>query len=244
ELLQIMSHDIANRISVVDMSLDYVLTKGMLHDSDKAIIQKAKKNSQQLCDILRSTQKLELAHIKGIDLEAVDIGEVFNSIENFFKIQMTSKNINLICLNHIPPYLKLMAEKSSLEMSVLSNLISNAIKFSPNGTSITMEATVSKDKAIISITDQGRGMLSEERENLFKKKHRTSTLGTNGEQGTGFGLGIVNKYVQMYNANISVEPNFPTGTKFIITLDLFHPQYLGTTSSLSDANVGTSTLQN
>ena len=68
------------------------------------------------------------------------------------------------------------------------------------------------------------GIPFEERQSLFTKKLRTSSVGTMGEVGTGFGLGIVLNYVKLFNGRISVELNVPHGSVFVIELDAFVPQ--------------------
>lgn len=226
ELLRIMSHDISNIAAVIDMSLVQVLRKTNLPEEDRQIITKAKKSSDRLCDLLRNVQKLEVAHLRGVTLGSVNIDEVFSACEDYFSDQLKAKNITWVVQNNLPPLVQITAERSSLEVSVLANLIGNAIKFSNEGSFISLLAGLENGRVVISVADNGKGMSPEERKNLFVKKIRKSTVGTHGEVGTGLGLGIVNTYVQSYGGTIAVEPNFPTGTIIKITLPIFLPPFV------------------
>ncbi|MDD4976981.1 MAG: sensor histidine kinase, partial [Bacteriovorax sp.] len=109
---------------------------------------------------------------------------------------------------------------------VLGNLISNAIKFSKEGSLIILEAKMFKDKVLITIADQGIGLSPDERKNISTKKIRFSSTGTKGELGTGFGLGIVSTYVNQYGGKISASQNSPMGTIFTIELTASMPQIM------------------
>lgn len=225
ELLRIMSHDISNSAALIDMSLKKVLKKDYLHEDDKKTLATAKRSSERLCQILRSVQKLEVAHLKGVCLEAVDIDQVFSSVLEKFRENLELKSIRLVLQNNLPATVKASAERSSLEESVLSNLISNAIKFSNSGSVIRLEADIEAENVVIYVSDEGRGMSAEDQAKILSRKLRHSTIGTSGEVGTGFGLGIVCTYVQLYGGKISVEGNYPKGTIFKIYLPLIQEIY-------------------
>jgi signal transduction histidine kinase len=218
ELVRIMSHDISNLSLAIGFSLEKILKKENLNNEDKVILTEAKKSSLQLSIILKNVQQLEVSQIKGIHLEAVNLNDLFNSMKEHFKNQLLAKNVSLIIQNNLPDHVRPMAEKSSLEFGVFSNLINNAIKFSTEGSVVTLEAFHERNKAIVVIKDQGIGISQEERKTLFTKKLRKSTLGTKGEMGTGLGLGIVSTYIRLYNGEISAHQNLPTGTIIKISL--------------------------
>jgi len=102
--------------------------------------------------------------------------------------------------------------------SVLQNLISNAIKFSHPGGSITVLSKQSEDSNQITVSDTGIGMKPEEIENLFNINTTHSTIGTKGERGTGLGLTLVKEMVELHNGTITVKSEVGKGTDFIFTL--------------------------
>jgi len=102
--------------------------------------------------------------------------------------------------------------------TVIRNLLSNSIKFTGKGGSITILTNTENEKINIFITDTGVGISKEGVKNLFKIDSNITTKGTNQESGTGLGLIICKEFIEKNRGSIAVEsePNF--GTTFIITL--------------------------
>lgn len=104
----------------------------------------------------------------------------------------------------------------SLLRNVLTNLLSNAIKFSPEGSKIGVTSTVLEDNIVIAVTDNGMGISAEDQAHLFERFFRGTNV-TN-IQGTGLGLHIVGKYIEIMDGNIEFESELEKGTKFTFTL--------------------------
>jgi signal transduction histidine kinase len=101
--------------------------------------------------------------------------------------------------------LNVMADPASLINSVINNLLTNALKFSYSGSSIDVSAEKHGDKVIMTVRDYGKGMPDIIAENIFNPVKPTSRHGTDGETGTGFGLPLVYKFVNVYGGTIRVE---------------------------------------
>ncbi|TRX62499.1 hybrid sensor histidine kinase/response regulator [Carboxylicivirga sp. M1479] len=108
--------------------------------------------------------------------------------------------------------------------TILRNLISNAIKFTPNSKRIIVSAIVKKDTCEIKISDSGIGMSDDVKSKLFKLGEETSVPGTNGEKGTGFGLILCNEFVRKHGGSIRVESEVGKGSHFIFSLPLFYDE--------------------
>ncbi len=102
--------------------------------------------------------------------------------------------------------------------NILINLLSNAIKFSPENKSIEVETTVGKKEISLYVKDSGIGISKEDQEHLFERFFRAKNV-TN-IQGTGLGLYIVTKYVDLMNGKIDFESVLNEGTSFTITFPL------------------------
>jgi Signal transduction histidine kinase len=102
--------------------------------------------------------------------------------------------------------------------TVLRNMISNAIKFTPVGGKITIDAKNLDDRVEIRVSDTGVGISSDKVNRLFKIEESFTTVGTNEETGTGLGLVLCNDFVKQHRGNIVVESKVNAGTTFVITI--------------------------
>lgn len=102
-----------------------------------------------------------------------------------------------------------------LTRNILINLISNAIKFSDENKEITLTTSSDKNAVTISIKDQGIGISKEDKEHLFERFFRGQNASN--IQGTGLGLNIVAKYVELMNGYLEMESELDVGTTFTIT---------------------------
>lgn len=100
--------------------------------------------------------------------------------------------------------------------NVLNNLISNAIKYSGPESTITIGMECDNKKLKLSVSDNGNGISTEDQKFLFNRFYRASNAGN--EQGTGLGLHIVSRYIDLLDGSISFESELGTGTTFTIIL--------------------------
>jgi PAS domain S-box-containing protein len=99
---------------------------------------------------------------------------------------------------------------------ILGNLLSNALKYSHQGSTIDFEVYCQDGEAIFKIKDQGIGIPLEDQQRLFESFHRADNVGT--IPGTGLGLAIVKKAVDIHNGKITVDSQLGVGTTFTVTL--------------------------
>ena len=106
------------------------------------------------------------------------------------------------------------------------NLISNAIKYTPQGGRVTVTLQADKDTLTGSVEDTGIGIAEDDLPNLFQEFFRTNQARASGEIGTGLGLAIVKQIIESYQGSIKVESRAGQGTRFTFTLPLrpAHPE--------------------
>lgn len=104
----------------------------------------------------------------------------------------------------------------ALLRNVITNLLSNATKFSSEGSVIEVGSNVLKDSIVIIVKDNGMGISTEDQQHLFERFFRGANVAN--IQGTGLGLHIVSKYIEILDGEIAFESELEQGTKFIITL--------------------------
>lgn len=114
-------------------------------------------------------------------------------------------------------HFQIVADPKLLDQ-ILSNLLSNAMKYSPQGSTIICQLIEHERQAILSVKDEGMGISPKDQPHLFEPFYR----GTNVThiQGTGLGLSIVKQFVELHGGTITVESQLEVGTTFFITLPL------------------------
>ena len=155
--------------------------------------------------------------------------------KNTVKLNYESCNIKEL-LSHIASVLTSSADKKKISIDikckesfkavfdkemiaiVLRNLLSNAIKFSPFGSGINVNAEMDNSELKISVIDNGIGMSDESINKLFNLDENISTIGTDGELGSGMGLILSKDILKKHNGNISVQSKEGKGSTFIIKI--------------------------
>jgi signal transduction histidine kinase len=103
----------------------------------------------------------------------------------------------------------------------MRNLVSNAIKFTNNGGTIIIDAKEDSGVVIISVSDNGIGIMPEKLSTLFDISQRQTTKGTDEETGTGLGLILCKEFVEINGGKIWIESEYGKGSDFIFTLPVF-----------------------
>jgi signal transduction histidine kinase len=108
---------------------------------------------------------------------------------------------------------------TNMLMTILRNLVSNAIKFTPKGGKVLLKANKDDDgKITVYCIDSGIGMKQEVIDNIFCFTENTSSRGTENETGTGLGLVLCKEFAEKLNGSIKVESKPGEGSKFILIL--------------------------
>ena len=148
----------------------------------------------------------------------VKVNDLTASAYQILKLNLESKNIKF--LNNISDKHFIFADKNMIE-AVFRNILSNAIKFTPNSGKIEFYSE-RKDKFIyIYIKDNGVGMNLDIQSKLFKLDQHLTTLGTENEKGTGLGLIITKEFIHLNRGYLEVDSIKDEGTTFIIKLPIY-----------------------
>ena len=119
--------------------------------------------------------------------------------------------------NRVPRDLTVFADKDSI-LSVVTNLIGNAVKFTPKGGEIIIDAEIADDEVRVSIRDNGIGIDEERISDLLKNNHYYTTPGTNGESGTGLGLLLCDSQLRHNGSALEFSNLSFGGTEFAFKL--------------------------
>ena len=150
--------------------------------------------------------------------EAFNLKKSVDQICHLLNLQSSQKDITLI--NSMPEDTVIYADNNMLD-TIIRNIISNAIKFSTNGSSVVIGINGSKSSpndSVIYIKDKGKGIPYQDQNKLFKLDINYSTTGTNKEKGTGLGLILCKEMIEKHNGKIWFESVPDEGTTFFISL--------------------------
>jgi two-component system phosphate regulon sensor histidine kinase PhoR len=112
---------------------------------------------------------------------------------------------------------QILANEFSIN-EMITNLLFNAVKYSPEGKTVHLEARSKDDHVQINIADTGIGIPADELENVFEEFFRATNAKQREKDGTGLGLSIVKQIVERHGGRISVQSELGQGTKFTVTL--------------------------
>jgi len=209
---------LATILSSVNLVNRYIETGSS--DGVEKHVNRIRNSVQNLTSILNdflSLEKLELGKMQCRPV-AFDLFELGHSVkEEIGSMAKTGQHIDLICTGTGTVQLD-----PQLLRNILLNLLSNAIKYSPENARVTFSIAVS-DQVTITVADEGMGIPTSEQQHLFERFFRAKNA-TN-TQGTGLGLHIVGKHLDLMQGSICFESELDKGTTFVISL----PAHLETT---------------
>ncbi|MDP4208581.1 MAG: tetratricopeptide repeat protein [Bacteroidota bacterium] len=215
----IIAHDIRNPLSSL-LNLSQIITEKFesLNPSDiQSFTRMIHDSASNLNNLLENLLNWARANTNRLQFspQTLKLYPVANSICLLNKLTSAGKDIKIS--NEVSTEIGVFADQHMLTL-VLRNLVSNALKFTPEGGTITLSAKEYLHTVEISVTDTGVGIASENIEKLFRLDTHFTTRGTGNEQGTGLGLILVKEFVEKNNGKIWVtsEPN--KGSTFTFTL--------------------------
>jgi two-component system phosphate regulon sensor histidine kinase PhoR len=151
-----------------------------------------------------------------IEARPIDPRNLIEQMVFLFKAEAKEKEISI----HFEPSEscpELLGDESMLEIA-LSNLIDNAIKYTPKGGEIRLEINPHKDKITIAVADNGIGIPLEDQNRIFERFYTVDKSRSNSLYGTGLGLSIVKHIAMLHFGEISVESHTGSGSRFELTL--------------------------
>ena len=222
DLVSTVSHELRTPLSSlighVEMLGDGDL--GDLTSDQRWAVQAIDRNSQRLLSLIEDL--LTLARIEtggfGLTLAATDVAPLIEEVEAAIGPMAAARSVDLGF--HVDPGVApLMADRSGVER-VLMNLLTNAVKFTPEQGTVRLRVASDETHATFSVSDTGIGMSAEDQERLFTRFFRSTTATSMAIQGTGLGLAIAKKIVDDHGGTIAVESVVGAGTTVTFTIPL------------------------
>lgn len=219
-MMSVVAHDLKSPLNQINGLANVIsLDDDNLNSTQKECLDNISVASGRLKEMIekildsRTADNME----KNVDIESVDVEAMANDVLSDFSTAANNKNIKL-SKKSLSKKVNVKADKHYLRQ-VLDNLVSNAIKFSPEGKSVNLNITDEGDKILAEVQDEGPGLTTEDQENLFIEYAVLSAKPTGDEVSTGLGLAIVKNYVEKMGGEIWCESEHGHGASFKFKLD-------------------------
>ena len=218
DLIATVSHELKTPLTSMQMAV-YVLLEekvGPLNTKQTELLLAARNNSDRLFEMIEDL--LDLARFEGgsalIDKKPVLSGELLNMVADRERELVASRGLQLK-LEADPKLPKVEVSRSRIEQ-VFANFISNAVKYSPSGSAITLSAKKEDGRSVrFAVKDEGPGIPKNLQRRIFEKFFRASD---SRDEGAGLGLSIAREIVLAHGGNVGVNSETGKGSEFFFTL--------------------------
>jgi len=219
KLFSIIGHDLKNPFHAI-IGLADALSKNrdsISSEETMEIIGMMKSSSQYAYELLENLLQWSRAQTGKMQVtpQQIDLKNIIDDTLQLVAVSAEKKNIRLDNRCKVPVIL--MADINMLT-TVIRNLLGNAIKFTPEGGTVTISAGFVNDMLQLEVSDTGVGMTRETVTSLFKLDRHRSSPGTMGETGTGLGLLICKEFIELHKGRIEVESIPGKGSTFKVFL--------------------------
>lgn len=216
KFLSIIAHDLRGPVGNIMNFLDLIQNETDLDEKDrKEYLKILNTLSHSTFHLLQNL--LEWAtnskNLNSFKSERIELSKIISNNLSFFRSSSLLKSINL---NYSEKEQIYITGNVNMIQTILRNLVSNAIKFTPEGGTINILLEKKLDTVRLSVEDTGQGIKSEIIKSLFKFETNLSTKGTNGEAGSGLGLVLCKELISKNNGLIEIESKIGVGTKVIV----------------------------
>lgn len=215
-----VSHELRTPLTSIKGAMDYISTRLSAVISEKGdklddlfiFFEVIKKNADRLIRMVNDILDLERIEMGKTEMHftVVDISQLVNEVVTTFQSDVSGKNIEFKI--KLDDKLLISVDEDRIRQ-VLINLLFNAVKFSPEGSSILIEASSSNEWVIVMVRDRGPGIQREDQKMIFEKFYKKGT-----KEGSGLGLAICKGIVEAHSGVIGVVSDGKNGSCFYFKL--------------------------
>jgi signal transduction histidine kinase len=212
-----VTHELKSPLASIKLYLQTILKRELDPAQQKSFLKNSLKDIERLDDLVENmllATKLE-SNLYTFPKENFNLSELVNSVAG--RLQGHSCSSQIIKLS-VQQGISLRGDKFALT-SVVTNLIENAIKYSPECAEVLVTLRRSEGQIQFIVADSGIGINDQEKSRIFDKFYRVGSEDTRKTKGTGLGLFIVKQVLDKHQASIKVKNNQPSGTVFEVTFN-------------------------
>lgn len=219
KLFSIISHDLKSPFTAL-LGLSEFLKQNSAELSAEEVSDFSSRLHSSLKNVLRLVENLlEWSRVQSGSIEydpiKFDLNVLINELNSIFIVMADNKKITL--QNKVDPKQYVFADRNMIDI-VVRNLLSNALKFTPAGGSVTISSEERKGEIVISVKDTGIGISKENLKKLFMFGGNVKRSGTANEKGTGLGLILCKEFIKINKGECFVESEENKGSVFIFSI--------------------------
>ncbi|WP_168208773.1 tetratricopeptide repeat-containing sensor histidine kinase [Chitinophaga sp. XS-30] len=212
-IMKIVAHDLRSPVGAISGLAELLLDTGQLGEKDVELLQLIRTASSRANSLISDLLVLDTS-MQGLEKEIVEIHVALKYCVDLLQLKATEKKQEIIL--SIEP-VKVLAYREKI-WRVFSNLINNAIKFSPDGSRIVIVLERSNGNARVSVKDEGIGIPPGIRDKIFSLSSEVKRRGTRGEESFGLGLSISRQIIEAHEGKIWFETEEGRGTTFYVEM--------------------------
>jgi signal transduction histidine kinase len=218
QAMQFVTHEMRTPLTAIQGSSELISRYGSMPEARRKqmaeLINSESKRLAKMIETFLSVERMSGGQME-LKQERIPLHDLVERCAGRARPLADNKKIEIEIAN-IPPA-DLIGDRELMEYA-LYNLLTNAVKYSPTQTRVTVYAKNGNDRIELSVQDQGIGMDKKEVGRIFEKFYRTKKAEQSGEMGTGIGLSIVKQIVNEHGGTIHVESEPGKGSKFTLNL--------------------------
>ncbi len=217
--LKMMSHDLKTPLARIQGMTEIALGDSTpLSFSQKNALQSIRQSTDELIQFVGSVLSLSRIESKEVKLQlkSKDLNALLTDV--IAKVSYLAKQKNIRIVTEFEPLFSVRVDED-LMRQVFTNLVENAIKYSPENTSVLVSTEEIDGRVLVQVADQGFGIKEDEVNHLFSKFYRASTTKDN-IRGTGLGLYLSKYFVELHKGKIGVESELQKGSTFYVELPM------------------------
>lgn len=214
-----VSHDLRTPLTLIAEPVEQLSKASNLNDRQKTLMKIADKNVkilQRLINQILDFRKFENNKLK-LQLTEVDFNKAVRDWTDSFRALAMKRDIKLILMQP-EEEVKLGIDAEKIER-VYFNLISNALKYSPDNSTITVSYGIEGKNLVLKVTDTGEGISKEDIANIFDRFFQVDRVRP---RGSGIGLSLAKAFVELHGGTMTVESELKKGSVFTVTLPVVH----------------------
>ncbi len=220
EFLANMSHELRTPLNAIIGFSELLLDKsfGALTEEQRDYVVDILSSGRHLLELINDIldlSKIEAGKMK-LSLEVFDLAPAIEEAMALLRVEAGRKHIEL-CSEVPDPDLQVQADRSKLKQ-IMYNLLSNAVKFTPPAGRVVLKAQSDGDVLTVSVRDSGIGIREEDQQRIFQAFTQVDASYSRKYQGTGLGLTLVKKFVEMHGGMVRLESRFGEGSSFTFTI--------------------------